>query len=81
MPRAPTARIDSLSVLNDCLAIVIAVGLMSTIRRAQAIVASISSAAGTTLLTRPSWRHSSAVYCSHRYQNSRAFFSPTTRAR
>ena len=74
-------RIDSVSVLNDCLAILIAVGLMSTIRRAHAIAASINSAAGTTLLTSPIWRHSSALYCSHRYQNSRAFFSPTTRAR
>src|SRR5690606_23831324 len=71
----------SVSALNDCLRNRIAVGLISAICAAHRVASGSSWSAGTTSLTRPHRCAVSASYCRHRYQISRARFSPTTRAR
>src|SRR2546426_4974764 len=68
-------------MLNDCLASASAVGLLSRSSAHQRSTSARSSLSGTTRLTSPISRASCAEYCRQRYQISRAFFSPTTRAR
>ena len=80
------ARLDrpawwSVSALNDCLRKRIAVGLLVATSSAHAFASAMTSPGGTTLLTRFIARASWAEYIRHQNQISRAFFSPTTRAR
>src|SRR5207302_1341578 len=68
-------------MLNDCLASASAVGLFSSSSAHHFSTSVRSALRGTTLFTRPIASASSAEYWRQRYQISRAFFSPTTRAR
>src|SRR2546426_9394237 len=68
-------------MLNDCLASASAVGLLSRSSAHHFSTSARSSLSGTTRLTRPISRACCAEYWRQRYQISRAFFSPTTRAR
>jgi len=77
---ATPARVSE-SMLKDCLAMASAVGDFSSSSRHHCSTSVRSWASGTTLLTSPISSACWAVYCRHRYQISRAFFSPTTRAR
>src|SRR6202163_3580151 len=74
-------RIDSESRLNDFLATAIAVGLRAAISAHQRSTSASRSASATTALINPICRACSEVYRRQKNHISRAFFSPTTRAR
>ncbi|MNR47641.1 hypothetical protein D3C85_1667680 [compost metagenome] len=71
----------SLSALNERLAMDRAVGLFSRISSHHFCTSASSSSWGTTALTRPQSSACWAVYLRHRYQISRARFSPIRRDR
>ncbi len=71
----------AVSMLNERLAIASAVGLFSMISSHHFCTSASSWSCATTVFTSPIASASAAEYRRHRYQISRAFFSPTTRAR
>ena len=73
--------IASLSALKECLRTFSAVGDFASISSAQRRTSARSSAFGTTAFTRPQLCMVAASYWRHRYQTSRARFSPRMRAR
>ena len=75
MPAAP-----SVTAFSAPLSIRSASGDFASISSHQRSVSASRPASGTTVFTRPIARASAALYWRHRYQISRAFFSPTVAA-
>jgi hypothetical protein len=77
----PMPAIASLSALKECFSTFSAVGLFASISSAHCRTSARSAAFGTTLFTSPQRSMVAASYSRHRYQTSRARFSPRMRAR